>query len=519
MPSIAANRGLAPEKLNRLVRRDLDWVVMKALEKDRTRRYETANGLARDIDRYLAGDPVEACPPSTGYRLRKFARKHRAALTTVAAFMAVLATATVISTWQATRARQALSKVQEQQRIAKHEAIMAEESTWLLEYVFSLADPSSEPNRSLSLREGVDRTTERLVSGALKEHVKTPESNVRARITLGKVYFNLGAYAQSRDLFADAHRIAREALGETHPTATTALDQLGKAHLSLEEFSEAERVLLEAYRLQRKAMGLEDRDIVHAYRLRLKASGPEDENIVHTYAKLGDLYWATGRLKEALKNVQDVLAVRRQLWGEEYEYTLVSMNGLGLVYRDLGRPEEALPLFEEAERIAKNTLGENHTSRLTYLHNMALILSEIGRGHEAQELFVECLARRQTVLGEDHPSTLITEHNLAGVLLDDRDYAGARDRLESVLKRMDGKFAEDHTLRGRVLVKLGRCLASLGERDDAERTLRESQALLSKKVGPAHKYTLDAAKALEELRGQEPRPPGESIAPSAAPRD
>ena len=77
LPTLAANRGTEPAKLTRLVRGELDWIVMKALEKDRNRRYETANGFALDVQRYLADEPVQACPPSLGYRLRKFARRNK----------------------------------------------------------------------------------------------------------------------------------------------------------------------------------------------------------------------------------------------------------------------------------------------------------------------------------------------------------------------------------------------------------------------------------------------------------
>ena len=97
------SRQTEPARLTRLVRGELDWIVMKALEKDRARRYETAGGLARDIQRYLDGEPVEACPPSARYRLRKFASKHRAALATASAFAALLVPATAVSTWQAIR--------------------------------------------------------------------------------------------------------------------------------------------------------------------------------------------------------------------------------------------------------------------------------------------------------------------------------------------------------------------------------------------------------------------------------
>ncbi len=101
LPSLAASRQTEPAKLAKLVRGELDWIVMKALEKDRGRRYQTANGLARDIQRYLADEPVEACPPSAAYRLHKFARKYRRFLVTAGAFVLLLAAAALASTWQA----------------------------------------------------------------------------------------------------------------------------------------------------------------------------------------------------------------------------------------------------------------------------------------------------------------------------------------------------------------------------------------------------------------------------------
>src|SRR5208282_5866731 len=105
LPSLAAGRQMEPARLTKLVRGDLDWIVMKALEKDRTRRYETANGFAMDIERYLAGEPVLAAPPSACYRLRKFAGKHRASLTTAAAITLLVLAGAAFTTWQAVRAR------------------------------------------------------------------------------------------------------------------------------------------------------------------------------------------------------------------------------------------------------------------------------------------------------------------------------------------------------------------------------------------------------------------------------
>jgi len=94
-------RHTEPAKLTKLVRGELDWIVMRCLEKDRNRRYETANGLAMDLQRYLANEPVHACPPSARYRLRKFASRHRVPLGVAAGFLVLLVAATVLSTWQA----------------------------------------------------------------------------------------------------------------------------------------------------------------------------------------------------------------------------------------------------------------------------------------------------------------------------------------------------------------------------------------------------------------------------------
>jgi WD40 repeat protein len=107
LSAVARDRHCDPTRLEQQLRGELDWIVMKALEKDRNRRYEAASGLARDVQRYLADEPVEACPPSAAYRLRKLARRHKAALATAAAFAALLAAGTAVSTWQALRATDA----------------------------------------------------------------------------------------------------------------------------------------------------------------------------------------------------------------------------------------------------------------------------------------------------------------------------------------------------------------------------------------------------------------------------
>jgi WD40 repeat protein/serine/threonine protein kinase len=125
LTGISQQRGSAPEQLTELVRGELDWIVMRCLEKDRTRRYETANGLARDVERYLKDEPVEACPPTAGYKVRKFARKHRKLLASAAGFVVLLLLGVAASTWQAVRATQA-ERVAVAERDEKEHARQAE---------------------------------------------------------------------------------------------------------------------------------------------------------------------------------------------------------------------------------------------------------------------------------------------------------------------------------------------------------------------------------------------------------
>ena len=120
LPSVAANRGTEPAKLSKLMRGELDWVVLKALEKDRTRRYDTANGLARDVQRYLADEIVEARPPSAGYRLRKFVRRHKGRVTATAAFLLLLLASVAVSSWLAVQANRA-GVIAEEKRIEAEE--------------------------------------------------------------------------------------------------------------------------------------------------------------------------------------------------------------------------------------------------------------------------------------------------------------------------------------------------------------------------------------------------------------
>ncbi|HEX4592125.1 MAG TPA: serine/threonine-protein kinase [Gemmataceae bacterium] len=139
LPSVAAVRHTEPAKLSKLIRGDLDWITMKALEKDRARRYETANGLALDVQRYLTDEPVLAGPPSAGYRLRKFVRRHKAPVLAAAAVAAALLTGTAVVTWQAIRASRAEAEARREEANAVAERARADEETAAAKVLYGFA--------------------------------------------------------------------------------------------------------------------------------------------------------------------------------------------------------------------------------------------------------------------------------------------------------------------------------------------------------------------------------------------
>jgi serine/threonine protein kinase len=195
LPSVAANRSMEPARLTRTIRGDLDWVVMKALEKDRTRRYETANGLARDIERFLADQPVEACPPSAAYRFRKFSRRNRVALATVALVAASLVLGTVASTWQAIRATRA-EGLAEERLIAETKARTEAD----------IAHAAEAEQRRLAEAERVKAEQQRAVAEANYHKARQAVDDYFTRVSESKLLDVPGLQPLRKELLEDALR-------------------------------------------------------------------------------------------------------------------------------------------------------------------------------------------------------------------------------------------------------------------------------------------------------------------------
>ncbi len=226
LPSISAQRKTEPARLPRLLRGELDWIVMKALEKDRTRRYETASDFARDIQRYLEGDAVEACPPAASYRLRKFARKHRVAMATVAGFAALLVLGAAISTWQAILARRAEARAMaESAKARRAEAEAKVVLSFFADRVLAAARPEGQEGglgKDVTVREAMD-AAEPKIAAAFPDQ---PTVEASVRLVLGTTYHYLGEPALAIPQHRARLELREAKLGPDHPDTLSSQNTL-----------------------------------------------------------------------------------------------------------------------------------------------------------------------------------------------------------------------------------------------------------------------------------------------------
>jgi serine/threonine protein kinase/tetratricopeptide (TPR) repeat protein len=419
MASVAAARGTEPARLARQVRGDLDWIVMKALEKEPARRYETADNLARDIVRHLEGDPVEAGPPSAGYRLRKFARKHRAVLATATAFATLLIAATALSTWQAVRATRAeaqakdnLTKAQQQEANArKREAQASAIVTFFRDKVIAAARPPGQDGglgRDIKLRDALDRA-EASIAGQFADE---PEVEGSIRDAMGQSYIYLGEPEAALRQYERALELRRAVLGpEAHETIV-AISGVAEAHYNAGRLDKAIPLFEEALRLMDKVLG----------------RGHQHAMVVRN--NLAVMYDNAGRNAEAIAMHEQVFGLMKAKSGPDHQQTLVSMSNLANAYRSAGRIADAIATHEEVVKRMQATLNPGHPSLSNAMANLAMDYYEAARPDDAIPLLRDALRRQEASLGPDHPRTLRTKSNLAQVHRD----AGRADEAIRLLR-------------------------------------------------------------------------------------
>ena len=420
----AKQHGSEGLQLVKMLRGDLDWIVMKCLEKDRSRRYDTANGLAMDIRRHLGNEPIIARPPSTTYRLQKAWRRHKTALSVTMLIAVMLVAATGISVWQAVLAKQ---------RQAESEAI----SKFLRE-VLQSPDPTRN-GRTITVAEMLDRAVTNL------DHDLAAQPDVRAQLqaTLGATFFSLGLYREAIPLQEKARDYCLKTFGLEETNTLAAINLLVKSYLQVDRSDDALKLAEEVVPLMRKVLGPEHPDTLTAMQnlatsygdvgrrdealklreelvtLHSKVLGPEHPATLDAMKNLAVSYADAGRKDEALKLREKVLTLRHKVLGPEHRNTLQAMGNLAASYYDAGDKDEALNLREEVLTLRRKVLGPEHPATLDAMKNLAASYADAGRKDEALKLREEALTLGRKVLGPEHPDTIFAMGNLANSYLDD----------------------------------------------------------------------------------------------------
>jgi serine/threonine protein kinase len=428
--TVSTQRQSEPKQLSRLLRGDLDWIVMKCLEKDRSRRYDSASGLARDLERYLAREPVLARPPSTSYRLGKLVQRHRAGVLAGVAVVAALVAGAVVAAWQAVVATQAKQHALEKEADALEKE---KETRAVLDFVetkvFAAARPKGQQG-GLGTSTTIRHALEAALPFVADRFTEQPLTEARLRITLGKSFQYMGEFK----LAAEQFQIAR-ALYSQH-------------------------------------------------------RGLEDADTLDSMDWLAESYRYMGQYPEALELQQETLVRRKAHLGPDHRDTLRSMNNLAICYHAMGQTAETLQLNKETLARRQAQLGTDDRETLESMNNLAETYNSLGRHDDALSLHRKTLALMKTNLGSDHPDTLMSMSNVGETLLALGQYAEAVGRLEETLMRRKAQLGPDHQETLQSMSILATCYRCLGRHDEALRLTEKALALQKEKLGSDHPDTL-----------------------------
>jgi tetratricopeptide (TPR) repeat protein len=371
-------------RLARQLRGDLDWITMKALEKDRRRRYGSVSDLEADLRRHLDDVPVLASPPSAKYRVGKFVRRHRSGVAVAGALILLLVVFAGVMAVQAGR-------IARERDHASQEAAAAKQLSDFLVGLFNVSDPSEARGNSITAREILDKGAYD-IEQTLRDQ---PEVQNRIRMTIGEVYTNLGVYDAAVSLLTRAVETERRSRGSDHLDTLTALNRLANAYWYQGRIAEAESLYREIVEGRRRQLGEEHRDTLRA-----------------NY-DLASAYSEEGRTKEAEELKLKTLSIQRRVLGNSDRDTLDSLANLSVTYFGQRRYADALPLASAAADGSLRILGPDHPETLLSQMNVASIYDRLDRNNEAEALLLRTVEKARRVLGDSHQWTGLGLKHLA----------------------------------------------------------------------------------------------------------
>jgi serine/threonine protein kinase len=456
----AEKRREEPRSFARHLRGELDWITMKALEKDRARRYATPSELSTDISRYLRNEPVVAGPATTGYRIRKYAVRHRMGLVVAAGLLLLLAGFVVMQAIQ-------LHRIRLERDRATRERDRTTRITDFMTSMFKVSDPSEARGNSITAREILEKASTDIDTGLTKDR----ELQAQMMSVMGDVYNNLGLYPRAQSLDQRAMEIRRRVLGPENPDTLRTVSNLAIVLQHEGDYAEAEKLDRETLDIRRRVLG------------------PEHPDTLRSMINLATVLYHEGHYAEADKLDRETLDVQRRVLGPEHPDTLSSMHNLAAVLSGEGHYAEADKLDRETLDIRRRVLGPEHALTLNSMNNLAAVLYHEGKHAEAGQLYRETLDVQRRVLGPEHPDALTSMISLGQVLMDEGHYAEAEKLYRETLNVQRRVLGPEHPLTLASVMDLGNVLTEEGRFSEAEKLYRETLDVQRRVLGPEHPDT------------------------------
>jgi len=452
----AEARNTEPRQLVGVLQGDLDWITLKALEKERERRYGTPTELAADLENYLENRPVEARPASTGYRLRKYVRRNRVAVAVVSGVAGLLIGFAVM---------QAI----ELRRITR-ERDRADRVTEFMTNMFKVSDPSEARGNTITAREILDKSSKEIDTSLARD----PELKAQMLQVMGTVYENLGLFERAERLLRQTAEIRQKVLGREHPMTLDAARQLAWIVTEENRYAEAER-------MERELVEAENRSL-----------GPNHRITLATKSDLCRTLGQAGRYAEAESQCRQVVEAQQRVLGTDNADTLKSQRRMALVLLQQRHFAQAADMLRANLQVCERLFGPDDPKTLQIMDDLASALVEQGLYVQAEQLYRQTLDQERRVLGPDHPRVVATSLNLATVLEAEKHYPESEKLQREVLAQCRRVHGPDHPTTALSLYNIADVLYMEHRYAEAIPFLREAVDIQRRVLGPGHPDTVDS---------------------------
>lgn len=479
-----------PPALGTLIREsrgDLSTIVLKAMDKDKVRRYQSASLLAADLTRFLRSEPILARPPTTIYRVRKFTSRNPALVAGLAAVFAVLVIGIIATSstaaWALDAEAEALASAEqaaEHARTAERERAIADAvNEFLNKDLLAAADPKNNPDREITMREVLDIASEN-IEGRFPDQ---PLVEARIRLTLSETYQNLGVLDEAERHARIGVALLTEHKGPGDLETVSYANSMATTLLHRGEYAEAAQILEPLLR-ERRAV-----------------AGPLDEIYLLTATNLGSAYMRLGRLTEAEPLLLEAFEGKKQTLGETHERTLTSVHQLANLYTALERTDDALQFFRASYEGRRDTLGDKHPRTITAMRGLGTALTKLGRTDESRDILDQSREISIEVLGLEHPRTLANINAQAMNETKAENYESAIAFAEEAASGMRTTLGPDHPETISYEFNLARALARAGNHEEALTILETVEEREARTLPPTHWYkAMTFLAAAESLR-------------------